>query len=156
MPERYYEKKHFVEDISLCFEQVGVPRMAGRILGVLLVTNPPGQSIDDLCEQLQASKCSVSTNARLLSEMGLIERVPLPIPRRVCFCFPSGGWVTLMQVYWRMVSSLHQTIEQGLALLKDEDHALRARLQQVHDMFLLLEEALPLLLKRIEAQRRIA
>lgn len=144
MPERNYEKKHFVEDISLYFEQVGFPRMAGRILGVLLVTDPPGQSIGDLCERLQASKSSVSTNARLLREMGLIERVPSPIPRRAYFCFPPGGWVTLIRVYWRMISSLHQTIEQGLALLQDEDPALRVRLQKVHDVLSLIEEALPL------------
>ena len=153
MPERYYEKKHFVEDISLYFEQVGISRMAGRILGVLLVADPPEQSIDDLCERLQASKSSVSTNARLLSEMGLIERIPSPIPRRVCFRFPPGGWVTLMLVYWQMMSSLHQTTEQGLALLKDEDSILRTRSQEAHDMFSLIEEALPSLLKRIDAQR---
>mgnify|MGYP000879539901 CR=1 FL=1 len=155
MPERYYEKKHFVEDISLYLEQTGIPRMAGRILGVLLVADPPEQSIDDLCERLQASKSSVSTNARLLSEMGLIERVPSPIPRRVCFRFPPGGWVTLMLVYWRMMSALHQTAEQGLALLEDEDLTLRARLQEAHDMFSLIEEVLPSLLKRIEEQRGV-
>ncbi len=29
MPERYYEQRHFIEDISLYFEQMGIPRMAG-------------------------------------------------------------------------------------------------------------------------------
>lgn len=85
MPERSYEEKHFIEDISLYFEQMGIPRMAGRILGVLLIANPPEQSIDDLCEKLQASKSSASTSARLLSEMGLIERAPSPHPRRIYF-----------------------------------------------------------------------
>lgn len=31
------EEKHFMEDIGLFFEQMGLPRMAGRILGVLLI-----------------------------------------------------------------------------------------------------------------------
>ena len=76
MPERYYEKRHFIEDISLYFEQMGLPRMAGRVLGVLLIAEPPQQSLNDLCEMLQASKSSVSTTTRLLIEMGLIDRVP--------------------------------------------------------------------------------
>ena len=42
---RYYEEKHFVEDISLYFEQMGLPRMAGRVLGVLLICDPPAQSL---------------------------------------------------------------------------------------------------------------
>jgi len=43
------EKLHFIEDIGLFFEQLGLPRMAGRILGVLLISDPPAQSIDDIC-----------------------------------------------------------------------------------------------------------
>jgi hypothetical protein len=54
MAERYYEEKHWIEDISLYFEQMGLTRMAGRVLGVLLISDPPEQSINDLCELLQS------------------------------------------------------------------------------------------------------
>ena len=49
---RYYEEMHFVEDISLYFEQMGLPRTAGRVLGVLLICDPRAQSLTDLCELL--------------------------------------------------------------------------------------------------------
>jgi DNA-binding transcriptional regulator GbsR (MarR family) len=153
---RYYEEKHFVEDISLYFEQMGLPRMAGRILGVLLISNPPEQSITDLCEVLQASKSAISTNARLLDEMGLIERAPSPVPRQVYFRFVPGGWVVFMRMRLRLMASLHQIAERGLDLLNDEDPGLRARLQEAHDMFSLIEEDLPTLLERIEKERGIA
>jgi DNA-binding transcriptional regulator GbsR (MarR family) len=153
MPERFYEEKHFIEDISLYFEQMGLPRMAGRILGVLLISSPLEQSMTDLCEVLQASKSAISTNTRLLSEMGLIERVPSPLPRQVYFRFTPGGWVVFMRMRLRLMASLHQIAERGLELLKNEDLALRARLQEAHDMFSLIEEELPALLARIEAER---
>ncbi len=155
MPERYYEQRHFIEDISLYFEQMGLPRMAGRILGVLLISNPPEQSMTDLCEVLQASKSAVSTNARLLDEMGLIERVPSPVPRQVYFRFTAGGWVVFMRMRLRLMASLHQIAERGLELLKDEDPSIRARLQEAHDMFSQIEQELPVLLRRIEAERGI-
>ncbi len=155
MPERYYEQKHFIEDISLYFEQMGIPRMAGRILGVLLIANPPEQSMTDLCETLQASKSAISTSTRLLNEMGLIERAPSPEPRQVYFRFVPGGWITFMRMYLRMMASLHQIAERGLELLKDEDPTLRERLQEAHDMFSLIEDQLPALLRRIENQRGI-
>ena len=155
MPERYYEERHFIEDISLYFEQMGLPRMAGRILGVLLISNPPEQSLTDLCEVLQASKSAVSTSARLLDEMGLIERVPSPVPRQVYFRFTPGGWVVFMRMRLRLMASLHQIAEHGLVLLKDEDPTLRARLQEAHDMFSLIEQELPALLGRVEAERGI-
>ena len=155
MPERYYEQRHFIEDISLYFEQMGVPRMAGRILGVLLISDPPEQSMTALCETLQASKSAISGSTRLLSEMGLIERTPSPEPRQVYFRFVPGGWITFMRMYLRMMVSLHQIAERGLELLKDDDPALRERLQEAHDMFSLVENQLPALLKQIERQRGI-
>lgn len=155
MPERYYEEKHFIEDISLYFEQMGLSRLAGRILGVLLISNPPEQSLTDLCEVLQTSKSAVSTSARLLDEMGLIERVPSPVPRQIYFRFTPGGWVVFMRMRLRLMASLHQIAERGLELLEGEDPALRARLQEAHDMFSLIEQQLPALLGHVEAKRGI-
>jgi DNA-binding transcriptional regulator GbsR (MarR family) len=147
---RYFEEKHFVEDISLYFEQMGLPRMAGRVLGVLLICDPPAQSLTDLCEILQASKSSVSTTTRLLTEMGLIERVASPLPRQIYFQFKSGGWLVFIRQHLRLWASLHQLAEQGLELLQDRDPELRKRLQEAHDMFSLIEDELPGLLELVE------
>jgi DNA-binding transcriptional regulator GbsR (MarR family) len=146
---RYFEEKHFVEDMSLYFEQMGLPRMAGRVLGVLLISDPPAQSLTDLCGILQASKSSVSTTTRLLVEMGLIERAVSPVPRQVYFQFKPGGWVVFIRQRLRLWASLHQIAEHGLELLQERDLALRGRLQEAHDMFSLIEEELPALLERV-------
>jgi DNA-binding transcriptional regulator GbsR (MarR family) len=147
---RYYEERHFVEDISLYFEQMGLPRMAGRVLGVLLISDPPAQSLTDLCELLQASKSSISTTTRLLTEMGLIERAVSPLPRQVYFQFKPGGWLVFIRQRLRLWASLHQIAEQGLEVLRDRDPELRERLQEAHDMFSLIEDELPALLQRVE------
>ena len=152
MASQYYEEKHFVEDISLFFELMGLPRMAGRILGVLLISDPPEQSINDLCEVLQASKSSISTNTRLLTQTGLIERAPSPVPRRVYFRFKPGGWLTFMRQRMLLMSELHQITERGLEMLRDRDPELRERLQEAHDMFSLFEEHYPELLDHFERE----
>ena len=54
-----------VERFGLRFEEDGLPRIAGRMLGLLMVSAEP-RSLDELAEELQASKTSASTNARLL------------------------------------------------------------------------------------------
>jgi DNA-binding transcriptional regulator GbsR (MarR family) len=149
----YFEERHFVEDISLYFEQMGLPRTAGRVLGVLLISDPPAQSLTDLCTLLHASKSAISTTTRLLVEMDLIERVPSPVPRQVYFQFRPGGWAVLVRQRLKLWASLHQIAEQGLDLLRDKDPALQRRLQEAHDMFSLIEEELPALLERVEAGR---
>lgn len=152
MPDRYYEEKHFIEDISLFFEQMGLPRMAGRVLGVLLVSDPPAQSTNDLSEVLQASKSAISTTTRLLTETGLIERVPSPVPRRIYYRFKPGGWLVFMRHRMGLWSELHQIAERGLELLQHEDAALRERLREAHDMFSLIEEEFPAMLERFERE----
>lgn len=152
MPDRYYEERHFIEDISLFFEQMGLPRMAGRVLGVLLISNPPDQSTNDLCEILHASKSAISTTTRLLMETGLIERVPPPVPRRIYYRFKPGGWLVFMRQRMRLMAELHQIAERGLELLQNEAPALKERLQEAHDMFSLIETEFPLMLERFERE----
>ncbi|HEX7974611.1 MAG TPA: MarR family transcriptional regulator, partial [Anaerolineales bacterium] len=82
---RQIAKQHFVEEVALVFEEIGIARMAGRILGWLLISNPPHQSADELAEALQASKGSISTMTRLLIQADLIERIGLPGERRDYF-----------------------------------------------------------------------
>lgn len=152
MRDLFFEKRHFIEDMSLSFEQMGLPRMAGRVLGVLLISDPPEQSTDDLCGVLQASKSSISTTARLLTEIGFIERVPPSVPRRVYYRFKPGGWLIFMRQRMRLWTELHQIAERGLELLQGDDPAIRMRLQEAHDLFSLIEKEYPSLLKQFESE----
>jgi len=61
------EEKRFVEEVGIFFEQSSLPRMAGRILGWLMISNPPHQTTGELTQALLASKGSISTMTRLLS-----------------------------------------------------------------------------------------
>jgi len=71
----------FIEEVGLTAERHGMPRIAGRLLGFLLLEGGP-HSLDDLAERLQVSKASVSTNARTLESLQLIVRRAVPGDRR--------------------------------------------------------------------------
>ena len=148
------EERHFVEDIGLFFEQMGLPRMAGRVLGVLLISDPPAQSLTDIAEALQASKSAISTAARLLVEADLIEQVPSPIPRRDCFQFKSGGWYLFMKQWLEIMGSLHKITERGIGLLDDKPAELKERLQEAHDLFSYMEAEVPSWLENWEKYRK--
>jgi hypothetical protein len=151
---RQLEEKHFIEDIGLFFEQMGLPRMAGRIIGVLLIADPPAQSINDLCERLQASKSAVSIMARLLVDRGLIERVASPVPRRDYYRFKPGGWINYLREWLGLMSELHPIAERGLALMESRPLDFQERLLEAHDLFSTLEEKFPVILEGLEAERK--
>jgi DNA-binding transcriptional regulator GbsR (MarR family) len=75
------EEQRFVERLGRHFEAEGVPRIGGRLFGFLLLQEEP-RSLDEMAELLRVSKTSVSTNARLLDQWGLIQRVTRPGDRR--------------------------------------------------------------------------
>ena len=64
----------FVERAGCLCERDGLPRIAGRILGLLLVSPEP-LALDAIAERLGVSRASVSTDARRLVEQGVLERV---------------------------------------------------------------------------------
>ncbi len=152
--EQRLEEKHFIEDTGLFFEQMGMPRMAGRMLGVLLISDPEAQSINDICEALRASKSSVSVMARLLTENGLIERVASPVPRRDYYRFKPGGWIIYMRQWLGLMAELHRITERGLALMEGKPDPLKSRLVEAHDLFSLMEESLPAVLEKLEKKGR--
>jgi DNA-binding transcriptional regulator GbsR (MarR family) len=70
-----------IEKFGLTFEQEGLPRIAGRIIGFLMLQGSPC-TLDDLAEHLQISKTSASTNTRLLEQHGIVERTAKAGDRR--------------------------------------------------------------------------
>lgn len=148
------EEMHFIEDIALFFERMGMPRMAGRILGVLLIADAPAQSISEIGEKLNASKSSVSIMARLLVENGLIERVATSVPRRDYYRFKEGGWVLYMRQWLALMRELHKIAERGLAMMDEKPAELKERLLEAHDLFSLVEERFPALLDQLEQERQ--
>jgi DNA-binding transcriptional regulator GbsR (MarR family) len=71
----------FTDRLALLFESDGQPPIAGRIFGLLLLSDD-ALSLPELAQSLGVSKASVSTNARLLTQLGVVELVHRPGSRR--------------------------------------------------------------------------
>jgi DNA-binding transcriptional ArsR family regulator len=133
----------FVEALGMQFElEAGAPRMVGRVLGWLLVCDPPEQSASELAERLQASKGSISTATRLLLRMGLIERVRMRGERFDRFTAPPEAWDEYL---WRedQFKEPRRVLRLGLQALADEPRARRSRLEQLDSIYAWWQERIP-------------
>ncbi len=142
------EKRHFAEEMGLIIEQVGLPRMAGRILGWLLVSSVPFFSLNDLAEALQASKSSISTMTRQLIQAGVLERVAVPGQRADYVRIKYGNWTSLLEGRMKWITAFRETLEQGMALVKDSDPSIRQPLQELRDLYAFIEQEIPALYER--------
>jgi len=130
----------FVEQMGLMCEEDGMPRSSGRILGFLLAEDGPF-SLDELAEQLQMSKASVSTNARMLEQHGMIRRVGAPGDRRDFYQVQRDPWESMLQVaqnQWRTMSAMFAEVAD--ALPPENANGCR-RLREASRFHLLLLEA---------------
>ncbi len=150
-----FEKKGFVEEVGLLFEQTGLPRMAGRILGWLLIADPPHQTTSDLTEALLASKASISTVTRLLIRIGLIERASLPGERRDYFRIRSGAWHQHFKESLAQITATRQLAERGLELLEGKAHLNRQWLEEMRDIYAFFEREFPALMERWEQEHKL-
>ena len=115
----------FIESMGRQFEEDGVPRIAGRLFGLLMVQVEPC-SLDEVAELLQVSKGSASSNARLLEQLGIAERVTRAGDRRDYYQIsPDIGERTLeraLQGIGSMVRRLRQgeeSVSGGSQVLRD-------------------------------------
>ena len=81
---RQAAEERFIEAMGLAHEEDRLPRIAGRLIG-LLILSPEPMRFDHLAERLRVSRASISTNTRLLENMALIQRVTRPGDRRDYF-----------------------------------------------------------------------
>ena len=143
----------YVESFGLYWEEAGLPRMAGRILGWLLICDPPHQSMHDLTDALQASKSSISTATRMLIQMGIIERVSLPGQRRDHYRLVPDFWTRVLEEKAQQFTEFRRLAERGLALLEEASPARRQRLEEMRDLYAFMEREYPLVLSHCRAHR---
>ena len=106
----------FVESLGLLAERYGMPRIAGRMIGLLL-TDGGEHTLDDFAERLRVSKASASTNARLLDLCDQVEVASMPTGGRFSQSLPESAsrrrewlWPLLvwtLQVFGGMLEAGH-------------------------------------------------
>ena len=136
-------KLQFVDKLCLLTEEWGQPRIAGQIMGWLMICDPPHQSFSELVDRLQVSKGSVSNMTRLLLRSGLIEKVRISGERAAYFRIKTDAWVNLLEKELRAVHALRGVSGEGLELLEEEGNTDPKRLQQMHHFFSFMHRRLP-------------
>ena len=125
------ELARFIESMGMYFESYGIPRIGGRILGLLLIAHEP-LSAERIASLLKVSRASISTNFRLLLTSNLAEKVTYPGDRTTYFTFPESGLEKTLLVEIQGIEALKRLVQQGMNALPSDDSA-RSRMQEMVD-----------------------
>lgn len=122
-------------------KSVGLPKMTGRVLGWLLVCDPPEQTAAQLAEALQASKGSISGATGMLTRAGLVDRLHIRGERADRFRVRPGAWDD--QIRDPSIAEARALIRLGLDALADRPPAQRARLEELDVFYEWWEQRMP-------------
>ena len=146
------QEQRFAEEAGIMFDQWSLPRMAGRVWGLLIVTEDPHLSSADLTERLGTSAASISSATRYLLQNNLIERLRVPGERREFFAFSP---TSLRSIYLRRIAAvadMHRMAERALPSFEDRPIA-HERLSEMHDFYEWLEFELAAVLRRWDGHK---
>ncbi len=126
--------EQFIEQMGMSAQADGVPRIAGRIFGYFILHGGP-VSFAQLARELKVSRGSVSTNARILSAIGFIERVTKPGDRQDYYQLAASPYLRMIEGYLGRMRRMQNILGQANENIPETMTATRARLAQMNHFY---------------------
>lgn len=144
----------FIERNAIQAETSGLPRIAGRLIGIFLLDGGP-ISFAQLAERMQASRASVSTNTRLLERLGIIERVAMRGERQDFFSLRANPFLIVLEQSIADCQRFTSYVDELLAASPLPAEA-SARLLQAQDFHQVTAQTLQELLAKLAERPKLA
>ena len=141
------DQQEAAEQLALVLSTHGLQRMTARVLATLLFTEQPTMTMGELADRLKASSGAISGAIRMLTSVGLVERVPAPASRRDHYRLRDDAWAVSYTNQNEVMSAMLRSPPRPASRPSDGSLA-RQRLTQMHDFYAFLLEEIPALLDR--------
>lgn len=133
-------RSEFIEKIGVMAQGDGLPRIAGRLLG-MLIWDGNAISFGDLAIKLQVSRASISTATRNLEERRLIKRTAKPGERQDYLQIADKPYVKMMESVVDGMEAAKTEIRDTLDSIPKASQGVRDRVQAYADFYDVMSEA---------------
>lgn len=142
----------FIEQMGIMFEEDGQPRISGRVFA-LLVVEDGAISLSEIARRLKVSRASVSTNARLLLRVGIIERVGVPGDRQDHYRLTQEPYDRLLSGMEGRIQRSSTFFSEAAASFPPERATACARLISLASLYREAGDALASMIRRLSSAR---
>jgi len=146
--ERTVRESHFVEEVGLLADEVGETRMLGRVLGHLLICDPPHQTAPQIAQALDSSRGAVSAAVRQLLRSGIVHKHAVPHSRSTHVCIQDHPWPDVFARYVAFLRIFVGVADRGLDVMGEDSPERRRRLEHLREFFEYLEREIPPVIDR--------
>ncbi|MFX0543977.1 GbsR/MarR family transcriptional regulator [Roseovarius sp. S1116L3] len=131
----------FIEKIGVIAQSEGLPRIAGRVLAMLLYDGER-VSFGQLADALQVSRGSVSSSVRMLESQQLIKRVAKPGDRQVYFQVVDTAFANMVEGAAMRARRAAVEIEDSLKQIPSSETGARKRVAEYAAYYRAMSEGL--------------
>ena len=144
------DERRFVEDVARLLTPWGVPPVAARLYGHLLLCPRP-VSLDEIVEDLGISKSSASVAARLLESYTLAHRHSEPGTKRALYAV-ADDYEAMIRQQNRLLDALAGQLNAGTGVAASK--TVSARLEEMAEFYLTMRGAMEDAMSRWKRNRR--
>ncbi|WFU14124.1 hypothetical protein [Bradyrhizobium sp. CB3481] len=144
------DERRFVEDVARLLTPWGVPPVAARLYGHLLLCPRP-VSLDQIVEDLGISKSSASVAARLLESYTLAHRHSEPGTKRALYAV-ADDYEAMIRQQNRLLDALAGQLNAGAGIAASK--TVSARLEEMAEFYLTMRGAMEDAMSRWKRNRR--
>jgi DNA-binding transcriptional regulator GbsR (MarR family) len=142
----------FIEKIGVIAQTEGLPRIAGRVLAMLLYDGER-VSFGQLADALQVSRGSVSSSVRMLESQQLIKRVAKPGDRQDYFQVVDNAFANMVEAAATRVRRAASEIEDSLDQIPPSEKGPRKRVAEYAAYYRAMGEGLDTTAKALRKSR---
>ncbi|MFE3176115.1 GbsR/MarR family transcriptional regulator [Amycolatopsis sp. NPDC059090] len=129
--DKQVEVLQWVERVAtFCVEEWALPPITGRILGLLMICDPPELSAGQIADTIQASRASLTSNMRFLTTIGLIRKVRVPGDRTTYYRIEDDAWHKVVQRKLDSLGAFGDIADEGMKLAGGGPNTERIRAAQ--------------------------
>ena len=132
------EESEFIERMGMAAQADSLPRIAGRIWGLFMVT-AGALSSSEIAQALQISRGSVSTNTRILQNLDILERRAHPGHRQDFFSIRRNPYAALVTASIARLNSNATMVREAREVLRKSDA--QGHLEELETFYVVLARA---------------
>lgn len=146
------KQRELIEEIGIYHENNGFQPAVARVLGLLLVSDKPELTFDEISETLNISKSATSNALNMLLNTGHMEYTTFSGDRKRYFRINSSNWRDLFNKKMNDLGGLNDMLKRVLDVRKRENPAYDLKLKGFISFLDYLKNQLPFLIEQWEKE----
>ncbi|HPD65381.1 MAG TPA: MarR family transcriptional regulator [Bacteroidia bacterium] len=147
------KKRELIEKIGVFHEKFGFQPVAARIYGLLLVSDQPELTFDEIKDELMVSKSAVSNALNLLMSMKQVDYITKPGDRKRYFKTNLTNWKVFMTDLLQFAKSYGNLFKEILQVRNGHDPDFNKTIDDLVSFIDFIINSYPELLKNWEKTR---